>query len=286
LAAYRRSSRTRNVLAVLVLSALTLVTIDARSNGGGVLSDIRTRVGQVFAPLQDATHSALRPIGNFLSGALRYGSLEHQNQLLRQQLAQDANGAAQAQAEQSEAEEVLRDQGLTWLGGIPTVTAQITDVGSSNFERTLTIDRGTTSGVALGQPVVAAGGLVGSVTAVSATTAIVDVLTDPSFDVGVSLAGGNTGFAAGSGPGQPLKVTVIPPTAGPGQPGAPPPAEKVGMVLVTSGLQGEKFPRGIPVGRVSKVTTSPGAVEPDIGAVPLVNPSQLAYVDVLLWSPQ
>ena len=35
MAVYRRSSRTRYLLAVLVLAALTLVTIDARSSGSG-----------------------------------------------------------------------------------------------------------------------------------------------------------------------------------------------------------------------------------------------------------
>ena len=49
-------------------------------------SDIRPRSDEAFAPLQHATHSALQPIGNFLSGAIDYGSLRRENQRLRDQV--------------------------------------------------------------------------------------------------------------------------------------------------------------------------------------------------------
>jgi len=83
-AVYRRPARTRYLLAVLILAALTLVTIDARSQGTSFLSSIRSRVSDGFAPLQRATHSVLRPIGDFLTGAADYGSLKSENQRLRE----------------------------------------------------------------------------------------------------------------------------------------------------------------------------------------------------------
>ncbi len=58
------------------------------------------------------------------------------------------------------------------------------------------------------------------------------------------------------------------------------------MLITTSGLTLEKFPKGIPVGKVSKVSTDPGAVEPEIEITPYVNTNQLSFIDVLLWSPQ
>lgn len=279
MAVYRRPSRTRNVLAVLVLLALTLVTIDARSNGSGVLNNLRAKVSDAFSPLQSATHDALRPIGNFLTGALHYGSLEKENRDLRRQLTQSETQEALAQAEQQEAEQVLREQDLPFVGAIPTVTAPIVDIGSSNFDSTFTIGKGTGSGVAVGEPVVAAGGLVGTIVSVSASTATVDLLTDPSFDVGISLQGGNTGVATGGGRTEPMKISVI-------TDALPKPVEKVGQILVTSGLQFEKFPKGIPVGKVSSVAADPGAIEPDIDMNPVVDASQLSYVQVLLWSAQ
>lgn len=279
MAVYRRPSRTRNVLAVLVLAALTLVTIDARSNGHGVLSDVRGKVSDVFAPVERATHAALRPFGNFLSGSIHYGSLKGENESLRRQLAQAQAGAAQAQAEQQEAEAVLQLEHLPFAGSIPHVVAQIIDIGSSNFDNTVTIGEGTASGIAVGQPVVAAGGLVGTVISASGSIATVELLTDPSFDVGVSLRGGNVGSAQGAGRTEPLHVTIDTTQLAA-------PVEKVGTILSTSGLNMEKFPKGIPVGKITAVTKVAGAVEPSIEMVPLVNTAQLSYLEILLWSPQ
>jgi rod shape-determining protein MreC len=278
LAVYRRSSRTRNVIAVLVLAALTLVTIDARSQGTGFLSDARGKVSDAFAPLQRATHAALRPIGNFLSGALDYGTLKQENETLRRQLAQGETNSAIAQAERQEAEQIMRNAGITVPGGIPSVAAQIINVGPSNFDNTITIDKGTAAGLAVGQPVIAAGGLIGSVEAVQGHTATIQLLTDPSFRVGLALAGGNIGSAEGTGRSLPLRVTVD-------TTNLPVPAEKVGSVLLTSGLAQEKFPKAIPVGKVTKVTKIPGVNEPEIQMTPLVDPFQVSFLEVLLWSP-
>lgn len=279
MAVYRRSSRTRYLVAVLVLAALTLVTIDARSNGTGVTADLRSKVHDVFSPLQSATHAVLRPIGDFLTGAVNYGSLKKENQRLRDQVASLEHQQVQAAAEQAAAEQVLAEQNLSFLGGIPTATVQIIDDGSSNFETSITVNKGTSDGIAAGQPVVAAGGLVGSVESVSARTATVVLLTDPTFIVGVRLAGGNTGSAEGSGRGQSLKVSVITTNQAP-------PSMKKGDTVVTSGLNGEKFPPNIPVGRVLSASTQAGAAEPDITLTPLVNLSRLSYLQILLWSPQ
>jgi rod shape-determining protein MreC len=278
-AVYRRSNRTRYVLAVLVLAALTLVTIDARSNGSGVLSDIRTKVSDGFSPLQRATHSALQPIGNFLTGALNYGSLRSENQRLRNEVASLQQQSVQSAAQQAAAQQVLAEQHLPFLGAIPTVTAAIIDNGSSNFETSVTIDKGTSSGVAAGQPVVAANGLVGSVQSAGTHTAVVVLLTDPTFAVGVQLPGSNIGTAQGEGMADPLKVTVD-------STSLPAPKLKIGQEVVTSGLNFEKFPPNIPVGKVSAASRPPGQAEPDIDLAPLVNLQQLSYVQVLMWAPQ
>ena len=266
-------------MAVLVLAALTLVTIDARSNGTGVTADLRSKVHDVFSPLQQATHAVLRPIGDFLSGAVDYGSLKQENQRLRDQVASLQRQQVQAAAEQAAAEQVLAEQNLSFLSGIPQVTVQVIDDGSSNFETAITINKGADSGIAVGEPVVAAGGLVGSIESVGSSTATIVLITDPSFVVGVKLAGDNTGSAEGSGRGQSLKVSVITTNQSP-------PAMKRGDTVVTSGLNNEKFPPNIPVGRVLNASTPPGASEPDINLAPLVNLSRLSYLQVLLWSPQ
>ena len=135
---------------MLVLAALTLITIDARSNGNGLTSDIRGKVHDVFSPLQSATHTALRPIGNFLTGVLDYGSLRAENQRLRDQVAGLQAQSIQAAAQLSAAQQVLTEQKLPFVGSIPTVSVEVIDSGSSNFENTVVVDKGKSSGIAMG----------------------------------------------------------------------------------------------------------------------------------------
>jgi rod shape-determining protein MreC len=277
-AVYRRSTRTRYVLAVLVLAALTLVTIDARTSGTGVTNDVRAKAREAFAPLQHATHSALQPIGNFLSGAINYGSLRRENQRLRDQLAGQQQQSLQAAAEQSAAGQLFATENLPFVGSIPTVSVAVIDDGFSNFENTVTIDKGTSSGISVGQPVVAAGGLVGSVAAVSARTATVILLTDPTFAVGVRLGPLNVGTAQGVGRDAALRVTVDTTSQRP-------PSLTRGEKIMTSGLDLEKFPPYIPVGQVASVTRSPGAAEPTITVTPYVDVDQLAFLQVMIWAP-
>ncbi len=133
--------------------------------------------------------------------------------------------------------------------------------------------------MAAGQPVVAADGLVGSVLSAGSHTAVVVLLTDPTFAVGVQLPGSNIGTAEGVGMVDPIRVTVD-------STSLPPPKVKVGQELVTSGLNFEKFPPNIPVGKVTAVSTPAGQPEPDITLAPLVRLQELSYVQVLMWAPQ
>lgn len=261
-----------------VLAAITLITLDSRSSGHGTLGSFRGAVTDVFSPIQTATHSALAPVGNFLSGAADYGSLRSENQRLRDQVATMQSQAVTSAAAQKEAQAVLAQAHLSFVGSTPTVVARVIDAGSSNFENTVTIDKGTTEGIAVGQPVVAPGGLVGDITAASAKTATVDLLTDPNFVVGVRLDDNVVASAQGYGRSSLLRVTFD-------QPPDPGFHLRTGEALVTSGLDLEKFPPGIPVASVASVKNTPGAPNPAVSLRPLVNLSQLDYLSVELWSP-
>lgn len=274
----KKSLRRRYVVATLLLVAVTLVALDTRSGGGGITGGIRNAVSDVASPIQSATHDALAPVGNFLQGAVDYGTLSKQNQQLRNQVAAMSVAAAQAAAAEKAAAAVLKEQGLTFVGSIPTRTVQVIDRGSSNFASNLTVDKGTSQGIAVGEPVVAAGGLVGSIETAGATTSTVRLLSDPSFSVGLSLPGGNIGSASGQGLGRPLGVTVDTTSL-------KTPTVKVGDVLYTSGLSLETFPKGIPVGKVASVSAVPGSLEPHISLTPLVDVTQFSYLEVMLWSP-
>jgi rod shape-determining protein MreC len=272
-----RHTRSRFLLLVLLLLGITFVTLSERSGSQGIIDKARTYARDVANPFQSAVHSALQPVGNFLYGAANYGKLEKENQFLRQELAQAQTATIGAESLQQESEQVLAQEHLDYLGDIPTVAAQVIEVGSANFEQTVEINRGSADGIAVGQPVVSGGGLTGKVSSVSAHLATVTLLDDPSSVVGVRvLSTGVVGAAAGEGAGNLLQIENV-------EVGA---QVKRGDALVTSGLQGEDFPAGIPVGTVASVNAPAGGLQLSMAAKPYANLVDLQFVQVLLWSPQ
>ena len=272
-----RRPRGRFLLLVLVLLGVTLVTLSDRSGSQGIFTRLRSYARDVANPFQSGVHSALQPVGNFLYGAANYGTLQKENELLRRDLASEQTMLVQAESDLEQSEQVLAQEHLDYLAKIPSVAAQVIDIGSANFEQSIEINRGSTSGIAVGQPVVSAGGLTGSVSAVSPRLATVTLLDDPSFTVGVRVvSSGIVGAAAGEGEGNLLQVENVDVGA----------QVKRGDALVTSGLQGEHFPAGIPVGTVASVYAPAGGLQLALAAKPYANMVELQFVRVLLWSPQ
>lgn len=277
MAVYRRSTRPRYTLLLLVLTAVTLLTVDERSGGLGVVDGLRDEARDAFAPVQRAADSLFRPVGDVVEGALHYGDVEAENARLREQLAEREGQLLRAADAERERRALLDQQSLEFAGDIPTVAARVVLVQPSNFQLTVEIDRGRDAGVVPGMPVVSGAGLVGQVLGTSRTTATVLLLTDPTSSVGVRLTGsGDVGVASGRGAGSTLRVDLI---------GTGTKVEK-GEVAVTSGLQQSVFPPGIPVGKVKAATAAPGALQHDVTLQPVVDLRRLTFVKVLLWGQQ
>src|SRR4051795_7895720 len=76
----RDNRRARLILAMLMLTAFTLITLDYRSGGGGPLRSIGNAV---FGPVERAVSAVARPIGSFFSSLGHLNSYKHDNNQLR-----------------------------------------------------------------------------------------------------------------------------------------------------------------------------------------------------------
>lgn len=278
MAVYRRSNRTRFVLLVLVLSSVTLITIGYRGGrASNALDSVRSGARDAFSPLQRATDSVLRPVGNFFEGMIHYGDLKAENARLRQE-----NGRLQGQI--VAADQATRDLAslsaldhITFVGNVARVDARVIDTTSSNFELTVEIDKGRDQGVDKDMPVISGAGLVGRVLEASRTRATVLLLEDTNFAVGVrDVASQDVAVATGQGEGHPLRVENEASTG----------KLATGDTLVTSGVGGSTYPGGIPVGQVATATTAAGALQQDVTVRPAVDLSRLEFVSVLQWAPK
>jgi rod shape-determining protein MreC len=140
----------------------------------------------------------------------------------------------------------------------------------------MTISVGSDDGVLTGMPVVANGGLVGIVIAVTSHAATARLITDQSSIVGCTFGSGATDVLVyGRGANHPLSVSQVTLSA----PLAP------GTVFATNGLAGGLYPPGIPVAKVKTATLTPGSATWDLTLQPTADLSHLHYVNVMLWEP-
>ena len=170
----------------------------------------------------------------------------------------------------------IRPSAKPYLGIQSVVGRIIASSSAANFKKSITLDRGTERGVALGMPVVTSDGLVGRVVQVSKDECKVLLLDDPAFTVGVRVNGRASGLAQGQAGRSTLVLTLDGPLATATRPQEHDLAE-------TSGVQGSAFPPGIPVGRVDAVKVSGHGPTISARLVPTVNVRDLEYVQVLLW---
>lgn len=274
----RRSRRPRTTLLILLLAAVTIITLDARGGFHRITSGVKSAASDAFAPVRSGVDDIVEPIGSFLAGAVHYGAVREQNQKLQQEI-----GKLQGQQDaQQDADESLQQLSalfdLPFVGNLQTVPAVVTDFNSSNYASTIDISVGRDQGVQLGMPVVGAQGLVGQVVEANHNTSTVRLITDGQSAVGVRYGPADNSSLAvlhGQGAGKPLSADLVPN----GTHLAP------GELFTTSGLEGAIFPAGIPVATVVTSKTGVATSAESVSLQPVVDLGRLRYVAVVLWGP-
>lgn len=175
----------RRVLLGLFLSALLLITLDLRGNP--VIDGARDGFGRAFQPVRDGAEAVARPVRNAWRGIFEVDDLRRENEALRAEIERQRGAAIAAEASVREAQELLALNGMQTLAGLETVTARVVGLSPSNWAQTIEIDQGRERGVRVGMPVVNASGLVGKVTRVSSDRAVVMLINDRDFTLGVKV---------------------------------------------------------------------------------------------------
>ena len=247
---YGGDNRSRLLLVTLIVTSLFLITLDLR--GVSIVTGLRHGTQSVLGPLQRAASSAFSPVGSFFSDIAHIGrtsaelkSLESQNSQLRSTLIDRKNIESQIKQLKS----VLN---LAGTGGYKIVNAKVISQGTSaSFSQSITIDVGANAHITRDMTVVCGDGLVGVVKEVYASTALVMLESDPSFRVGVRIAGSQEiGILSGQGTDRAILQLLDSQST-----------VKVGDVLLARGSEGGKpFVPGVPVGTVTSVPNSAGSV--------------------------
>lgn len=244
----------RLVLAVLVLVALALLTISFRSPTSGALHNMQSTGASVLRPFQVAAERVARPFRDAYGYFDGLASAKSQNTKLRKE-ARDwravaiANLAASKRA--TELEKLLGyEQGPTYPASYRPVNTSVISFPTGPFAQQVAIAAGSGSGIRINTPVVSADGLVGRVTNVTSSTAVVTLLTDPDSAVAArDITSGVSGLIR-HGQGSTLILDQVTKER----------TVRAGDVIVTQGTRDRRYPDlypyGIPIGRVISVGTS------------------------------
>ena len=234
------------LLAFLLVLALGLNAWQARAREGSRPMPLDEVIAATAVPLQRAFSSVGRWSGRQWAGLARAGRLARTNRRLEEE-------AARLKAENLRlAEEVLRQERLHPLlvsreeqGGRVVPAAVIGRSQRASLD-SLLLDRGRRDGLRARLPVVASAGVVGQVYGVTATTAQVLPLTArASGAAAVTQRGRAAGVVRGTG-GRLCEMRYLQPNVD----------VREGDLVVTSG-RGGIYPRGLLIGRVTRVGKDP-----------------------------
>ncbi len=273
----RNSRRSRIIAAVLLVVALSVAVLGLQ---GGAVRSANHGASAVFGPLERGMHSVFSPIGRFITGLTSINSKDRELARLRDQVAslnqQLANGGYQANRA-AELDNLLR---VAALGRYRVVPAQVVAVNiAQSLAWTLTLDVGTTDGIQIDETVLSGNGLVGRVSAVSATTCTVVLLVDDTSSVGSRLAGTlSIGVTSGDGLHPlSLQMQLFDPFAD----------MKVGERIVTFGSANYRpFVPGVPIGTVTSVQGVKGQSGRIAFIKPFVDVFSLDLVGVVIEPPR
>ena len=271
---YRRANR-RYVLLLLVLTAITLITLDSRREQPGALGAVGRAAHTLVSPIERAVNAVASPVADWFDGVTNGGSLKRDNRRLTAEVErlQQQQRDAKTAIEQNETLQALLD--LPVLSDVPRVTARVVNRSQGNFESTVTLNKGEESGISPDMPVMGPAGLVGRVLDSWNGGSKVLLLDDPESNVGVRVQPGQlTGIAEGVAGSDRLRLDLD---------ANAPVAE--GDNVVTSGLENSSFPEGLGVGRVVEVEQQPGGLGTVVRVDPWTDFDALTYVTVLRWVP-
>lgn len=272
--------RRRLILAALVVVCLVLITAGFGASGGstgGPVGALGEGASKIAKPVRDL----VRWFGDTADAKGDVEDLRAEAAKLRAE-----NGELRAQRSRLPALArllALDEDSRLRISQMSPVTASVVGQSPTAWASTIRIDKGATDGIVVDQPVVGAdgagAGLVGFVTSVSGSSAVVTMLPTPGQSIGARLPNSRsvlTVQGAGAGTSTDLELQFTPSSVD----------IRDRALVVTSGSSTDadqpesKAPPGIPIGRITRV--SKRGEDGQIGHLrPLVDLRSLEVVQVL-----
>lgn len=266
-------------LVTLLVANLVIMAVDAR-DANGQHKILRVWTQTLASPLQNASSKASDATVGFFQQLWNSRSTAQENKQLKERLTRleaELENARHAEAENERLRSLLN---LNEQLEIKSIPARVIARDPSIWFNTITINRGSSSGISVNMPVVTIGGIVGRVITVSPFASQVMLITDEKAGAGAIVGQLGQSGALGSVRGRDdLGVGLVEMRYVSG-------LEKVevGDFVTTTGQDGI-YPPGLPVGRVVDVKKGSATQAHQILIQPGAQLDHLEAVAVLLYTP-
>ncbi len=268
------NNRSRLLLVILLVTSLFLITLDLR--GVSVTKNSRNATQSFLAPIQRGVSDLFSPVGNFFGDIKNFGKTKAQLKELKKENAKLRKKVIFNKDTAGQLKKLKKVLDLAGRGSYKIVSARVIGKGSSStFSQTITIDAGSNDGIKKDMTVMGELGLVGVVRSTTSTSAIVLLMSDPTFRIGVRIARSQSiGVLMGEGDNS-YTLQLLDPAGN---------IEK-GDVLLSLGSDNNKpFVPGVPVGYVKEVKNTSATLTQEATVRSYSNFGSLGVVSVIIKS--
>jgi len=266
-------------LVALLVANLVIMAVDAK-DADGRQKVLRIWTQTFASPLQNVSSKASGATSGFFQQIWNFRSTAQENEQLKERLTQVETELHTARQAAAEAERLRTLLTLNEQTNINSVPARVIARDPSVWFNTITINRGSSSGVEMNMPVVTAGGIVGRIITVGPWSSQVMLITDEKAGAGAVVGQLGESGALGSVRGRAdLGVGLIEMRYVSG-------IEKVEVndYVMTTGQDGI-YPPGLNVGRVVDVKNGTATQAHQILIQPGAQLDHMEEVAVLLYHP-
>lgn len=240
------NNRSRLLLVILLVTSLFLITLDLR--GVNITQSSRSATQSFLAPIQRGVSDLFSPVGSFFSDIRNFGNTKSQLKEVREENARLREKVIFNEDTLGQLKKLENVLDLAGRGKYKVVSARVIGKGSSaTFSQTITIDAGSNDGVTKDMTVIGELGLVGVVKSTTSSSAIVLLMSDPTFRIGVRIARSQSiGVLLGEGDSN-YTLQLLDPSGS---------IEKDDVLLSLGSDNNRPFVPGVPVGYVKSVKNS------------------------------
>lgn len=261
------SLRTRLIAGLAV--ALTLMFFDHRLN---TMQPVRSFLSTVVAPVQYLAVVPEQILDRLVYLSQTRSALREENEQLQNQLSELEMAVQRLNFLENENSRLRALLGSEVRQTSRRMVAEVVAVATNPFSHQLVINKGTSNGVYVGQPVLDNLGILGQISSVGRNTARVLLISDQSHAIALRAERNDIRMIAqGVGDLQSVDLKFIPHST----------ELKEGDVLLSSGLGGV-YPEGYPVARITRIDRNERLQYANVSASPFAQLDRVRSV-LLLW---